>query len=407
MKSYLVIQLARFGDLIQTARLIDSLIREGEVHLCVDRTLIDIANIIYPQCIVHGIVAHQGNSDEVVSCNYRVFEKFIQCNFYQVFNLNYSGLNIAISSLFPSDIVKGYKIENGQVFRDPWIRMAFTWTKQRTFSPLNLMDFWGLLAPKPIPPSEVNPPATSKGKGLGIVLAGRQARRSLPPDVLAPIISILFETIKGKDIYLLGSKTERSIGRQLMACLPRQILSCISNLAGKTNWYELAETLDGLDLLITPDTGTMHLAARLGVPICGMFLSSAWVWETGPYGKGHHVWQATTDCAPCLESKPCTFDVRCLDAYKSPEFYKCLSGKSEQLPTDLTCFISSFDSLGLTWKSTDENAYIASIRRAKRALLEEYQGITFAHHTTFPELNDGTLAMELFNEIDWILPNRV
>ena len=36
-----------------------------------------------------------------------------------------------------------------------------------------------------------------------------------------------------------------------------------------------------LDVLLTPDTGIMHLAAHLGVPVFAFFLSSAWCHETG------------------------------------------------------------------------------------------------------------------------------
>ena len=54
---YLVIQLARFGDLLQTKRLLRSLQADGEVHLLVDDSLKSLAHIVYPGIEVHGIAA--------------------------------------------------------------------------------------------------------------------------------------------------------------------------------------------------------------------------------------------------------------------------------------------------------------------------------------------------------------
>ncbi|AGC49731.1 ADP-heptose--LPS heptosyltransferase [Lawsonia intracellularis] len=406
MKRYLVIQLARFGDIIQTARLIASLLREGEVHLCVDKTLVELAEAIYPKCIVHGIIAHYSGVQQVIRDNYRVFNELHFLEFTEIYNLNYSGVNMAFATLFPSEKVRGYIVKDGQPVTEKWIKMGFRWTAQRKVSPLNLVDFWGMLAPNPVIPQDVNPVAKSGGKGLGIVLAGRQARRSLPPEILAPLVRIFFEHTSGKKIYLLGSKTERSIGRTLMSYLPSKLIEKTENLAGKTNWNELVEAVSDLDLVVTPDTGIMHLAARLGVPVCGMFLSSAWAWETGPYGEGHKVWQAVIDCAPCIESKPCNLNVKCLKAYSSPEFHKSIVGIKEQLSTTMACLESSFDELGLIWKNDRENTYVKSVRMAQRALLMEYQGITIASSKEFPEIADGRLAMNLYSEADWMLPDR-
>ena len=88
MKRYLVIQLARFGDIIQTARLIASLLREGEVHLCVDKTLVELAEAIYPKCIVHGIIAHYSGVQQVIRDNYRVFNELHFLEFTEIYNLN-------------------------------------------------------------------------------------------------------------------------------------------------------------------------------------------------------------------------------------------------------------------------------------------------------------------------------
>lgn len=67
MPRQLVIQLARFGDLLQTARLIDSLCAQGETHLLTDRSLTALAALIYPGVHVHAVPAHGGEPEEVLS----------------------------------------------------------------------------------------------------------------------------------------------------------------------------------------------------------------------------------------------------------------------------------------------------------------------------------------------------
>ena len=58
MTKRLVVQLARFGDIVQSKRLILSLRREGDVHLCVDRSLAALARLVYPDCVIHALPAH-------------------------------------------------------------------------------------------------------------------------------------------------------------------------------------------------------------------------------------------------------------------------------------------------------------------------------------------------------------
>ncbi len=432
MSRQLVIQLARFGDVLQTGRLLRSLEREGETHLCVDVSLVPLARKLYPGCRVHGVWAHADGRKldaslftSLLSLNREVYGQVAALCFERVYNLNHSPLNFALATLFPPETVCGYVVADGQVLRERWMRLAFRWTGQRRFAPLNLVDFWGLLAPSPVSPQAVNPPAAPGGKGLGVVLAGRQARRSLPPEVLAPLVMAVFEALDGPPVFLLGGGTERGLAREVMSHLPGHVLARVRNLTGRTDWDGLCDTLTGLDLLLSPDTGTMHLGARLGVPVCGFFLSSAWAWETGPYGLGHSVWQAVPDCAPCRESAPCPRDVACLEPFRSRSFLRALvrdvvknvgtaeNGVSPPAPPpDLVRLSSGFDELGLIWTpaqpmtdSRQEYEKDAPHRLALRALLSEYAA---ARGRLSPDAStpDSAFCPENFYlEADWMLPD--
>lgn len=64
----------------------------------------------------------------------------------------------------------------------------------------------------------------------------------------------------------------------------------------------LAGVLAGLDLLVTNDSGPMHLAAALGVPCVALFGPTDPA-RTGPAGPGHHVLHSDRWCSPCFRRR--------------------------------------------------------------------------------------------------------
>ena len=51
--------------------------------------------------------------------------------------------------------------------------------------------------------------------------------------------------------------------------------------------------------MITNDSGPMHIAAALGIPVIAMFGPTSAA-RTGPYGTGHHVLSGQVSCSPCF-----------------------------------------------------------------------------------------------------------
>ncbi len=399
----LIIQLARFGDLIQTKRLIKSL--SGPVHLCLDSSLCEVAKLLYPNIILHPIYAHgYDNTFEVLKHNKRVFDEIQKLSFNKVYNLNFSGLNFALSTLFEEKTVSGYFAKNGQNTRSKWFDTVFRLVKNRQISNLNISDIWAHLHNCPISPSEVNPIASPKGEGLGVVLAGRNSKRSLSVEALALNIQALFEKMQAPNIYLLGTKAESPIARNLIRKLPAKIIQKTQDLSGRTSWQDLFVLVQGLDLLLSPDTGTMHLAAHLGVPVYGQFLASALAFETGAYGLGHTVWQADKDCVPCAETTNCNH-CSCLNAFSEPDYLLALS-KNKALPEKLAIsrLESDFDELGLIYKGEKAND-LAHRRTIVRKMLLEYclnQDLKMENTDNYQEILNS-----FYCEVDWMLPRIV
>ena len=409
MKRVLVVQLARFGDLVQTKRLLKSLCAEDstEVHLCLDSSLAALAAVLYPEVHLHPVIAHGtglgklsplDQATAVLLQNRAAFQTLSALNFERVYTLNFSPLSFRIASLFDPGCVIGHRWQGGQEVVGPWASLAMRWSSMRRLG-LNIADFWAWHHHAPVLAESVNPPATGRGGGLGVVMAGRESRRSLPANVLAALVAALREVHGGCAVTLLGSASEDRAARSFLRELPERHARACTNLCGKTDLLSLPDILSGLDLVLTPDTGTMHLAAHLGVPVLATFLSSAWCHETGPYGLGHTILQSVRDCSPCLESQPCPTNVECLLPFSEGQLSRYLAtGKDQFLPPGLQVLVPQFDAVGVTFEAKAGEDKQADQRRAFRGFLGKHLRRT----DTVPPEEAAAYAQRLYTERDWI-----
>ncbi len=112
---------------------------------------------------------------------------------------------------------------------------------------------------------------------------------------------------------LFGTAKDAEVGAQIEATLGK---SC-TNLIGRTTLQELIAELRTCELLLTNDTGTMHLATLLGVPVVAVFGSTE-PSLTGPLGRNHRVVRHQVECSPCF-LRECPLDFRCMKAVGSAE----------------------------------------------------------------------------------------
>ncbi len=86
------------------------------------------------------------------------------------------------------------------------------------------------------------------------------------------------------------------------------------NFCGRTDLLTLAALLQRATLMITTDTGPMHIAAAVGTPTVALFGPTA-PWRTGPYGLVHKVIQAERPCQPCFKRR-CPYSYKCMATIK-------------------------------------------------------------------------------------------
>jgi len=101
---------------------------------------------------------------------------------------------------------------------------------------------------------------------------------------------------QGYHVVFTGGKGDKQIIDAIISLMKNPAAS----LAGETSLKTLAALYKRAPLVISTDTGPMHLAAAMGTPVVAVFGATA-PWRTGPYGDRHRVVRLDLPCSPCLK----------------------------------------------------------------------------------------------------------
>lgn len=143
---------------------------------------------------------------------------------------------------------------------------------------------------------------TNTGPLIAVQAGASQGKRQWSPARFVSMIKILTEQHNAR-VVLTGAAKERNIIDPIVeGCASPNVVS----VAGKTSVPQLAAMLKLSDVLVTGDTGPMHISVAVGTPVVSMFLASAFGFETGPYSEGNIVLQPVIGCGPCNPNKPCS-----------------------------------------------------------------------------------------------------
>lgn len=220
----------------------------------------------------------------------------------------------------------GLDAEGFGVSGDMWATFLQGTTAERLNCPFNLVDMFrmaaqvgsepartGLRAPGPAIAAaterrlnEFRPPEC---RGfVAFQLGASEARRQWPVEHFAALGASLWREQRLCPV-LVGSPAERPLAEAYASVAAgTPFMDCI----GGTDVPHLAGVLLASRLLVSNDTGTMHLAAGLGVPVLGIFLATAQPWDTGPYLEGCCCLEPALPCHPCPFHQPCSqSDAQC------------------------------------------------------------------------------------------------
>jgi heptosyltransferase-2 len=180
-------------------------------------------------------------------------------------------------------------------------------------------------SPEPLPPQLVVAPneieAVKKKFGLNVIgrtIFGLNPGAEYGPAKRWPTEKFIFaaQQIQQRTNctwILFGSKADVAIASQIESAVSSPS-SAIWNLAGKTGLRELMALFKLCRVLLTNDSGPMHVAAALGTPVVVPFGSTS-PELTGPGLPGdarHRLLKSDAPCAPCF-LRECPIDFRCLN----------------------------------------------------------------------------------------------
>lgn len=100
------------------------------------------------------------------------------------------------------------------------------------------------------------------------------------------------------------------------------------SIAGKTDMKDLISIIRGARYVVTNDSGPMHIAAALNIPVIAIFGPTNPV-RTGPYGKNNIVIKSDVECAPCYE-KRCK-STKCMDSISVEMVYEAIKQLNSQI----------------------------------------------------------------------------
>ncbi|MCW5798207.1 MAG: glycosyltransferase family 9 protein [Nitrospira sp.] len=128
---------------------------------------------------------------------------------------------------------------------------------------------------------------------IAMNVSARWETKRWPPQQFADAADQL--AAAGIPIVFMGGPAERPETRAVMARMRTKAV----DLTGQTPVGLLPSLLRRAAVLVTNDSGPMHIAAAVGTPVVALFGPTDPV-KTGPYGRGHVVLSNPIECRPCF-----------------------------------------------------------------------------------------------------------
>ncbi len=134
------------------------------------------------------------------------------------------------------------------------------------------------------------------GRWIALNPGARWNNKRWPGPHFAEVVRRLARAHPELQFVILGASGDRALGKLIARAAPSRCL----DLTGKTSLPELVEWIRASDLLLSNDTGPMHIADALGKPVVSVFGPTE-PRRTGPYYQRDGVVRIDLPCAPCLK----------------------------------------------------------------------------------------------------------
>ncbi|HKZ57705.1 MAG TPA: lipopolysaccharide heptosyltransferase II [Thermodesulfovibrionales bacterium] len=164
--------------------------------------------------------------------------------------------------------------------------------------------------------SELRTPNSAFSDDYAVMVPGaRWKTKRWSPENFGELASLLpIKTV------IVGGRGDKGIAKEILASSGSKSVS----LVGNTDLKGLIEIIRGARFIVSNDSGPMHIAAALGIPVFAIFGPTDPV-RTGPYGRGHTVIREEILCSPCFK-KNCG-DLKCMESLSVEKVYGIIKRK--------------------------------------------------------------------------------
>jgi lipopolysaccharide heptosyltransferase II len=330
MKRILVINFTRMGDIVQTSPLIAGLQQKWEqpqIDLLVMRGFRSIARMI--PGVSRVMLWDQDESvvrivrGDSLADTYRYHRDFIESlrehDYDLIINVTHSNESAVLLRALRGKQKRGILLDDlgRKLTSHPWTDYFFNVTANRGFNDFNLVDIYrriGDLGPGQGDRMQLKVSAEEREKARALLAEFHDGNSSLvamqpgansdnrrwPAERFAELADRLYEEYQITPL-LIGSADERELTEKISSMAK----SPVHNLAGETSIPQLVALLEQCELLISNDTGSMHIAAAVDTPTVALFMATALPQETGAYTEDTIILQPRIDCAPCSHHVVC------------------------------------------------------------------------------------------------------
>ncbi|RPH78842.1 MAG: hypothetical protein EHM80_09295, partial [Nitrospiraceae bacterium] len=329
MKQVLIINVTRMGDLIQTGPLLSRLREEWPdvaIDLVVDRSFAPTAELLTGlrqviSCDFTRLLDHcrtQSKSLVTLMQDMTAWAAPLRAARYdRIVNLTFNRQTGLLASYIGAPDIRGITAgpDGSFIVQNPWLSYFTDLHRHRRFNRFNLVDLYAMggSGPGVFSPLSVTIPVDGKAwadaffrsqdqavrQWIAVQIGASDVMKAWRPEYFGRTMAHLS---RHPDVLFvnIGTTAEReSIELAKTNYRASGGTAPILDASGRTTLNQLVGLLSNCRLLLTNDTGPMHLAVGVGTTVIDLSVGHVDLHETGPYGPGHWVIQPDLACSPC------------------------------------------------------------------------------------------------------------
>jgi ADP-heptose:LPS heptosyltransferase len=325
MKQVLIINITRMGDLVQMGALLSRLQEEWPgvaVDLVVDRRFAPIAGMLKGlQDVIafdfHTLIDESRAAVKDVTALYRDVaawaKPLLERRYDRVINLTFNQPSALLAGYIGASDIRGARSawDGGMVVDNPWMAYFCDFHQFRRLNRFNLVDVYALGGSGPGAFSPLQLLIAEEARAwarqalheapdwIAVQAGASDSMKAWRPHLFGLTLACLSKQWHGGIVFIGSTEEEAAIAEVTQVYKKAGGQNQVKNMAGRTTVSQLAGLLAECRVLLTNDTGPMHVSVAAGTPVIDLSVGHVDFQETGPYGPGHWVVQPDLECAPC------------------------------------------------------------------------------------------------------------